>query len=257
MIYFHKILPYFLLPSTLAIILVLAGWLLKRKGITITGACVLVIFSMPITANALFRFLEAGEERMPASQANAADAIVVLSGAGLIERGKSKVIEWNNPNRFFGGVQLYNSGKAPLLVFTGGWLPWDALAHPEGEMLIKQATMMGIPVSSMITTEKVSNTEEEASAVAHILRDRWKKSPGVHGFNSPKVLLVTSAYHMPRAQLLFEKAGLVVVPFPVDFKSSPDSNLSLLSLLPSGGELDRSETAIHELYGRLYYWLKP
>jgi len=257
MIYLHKILPYLLMPSTVAILLIVAGCVLKRKGIVIAGWCVLFIFSIPITAGFLFGFLEAGEERIPASEAPAADAIVVLSGAGVTETGKSNVVEWQDPDRFFGGVQLYFSGKAPLLVFTGGWFPWEVSARPEGELLVEQAALMGVPASSMITTGRVSNTEQESDAVAKILRERRKESPDAHGGASPRVLLVTSAYHMPRARFLFEKAGLEVVPFPVDFRSSSAPALSFLKFLPNAGSLNASETAIRELYGRVYYRLKP
>lgn len=256
MIYLHKIIPFLLMPSTVAVLLIVAGWFLKRKGMAVAGACVLLIFSMPITAGVLFRFLEAGEERIPASEAPSADAIVVLSGAGVMETGKSKVVEWNDPDRYFGGVQLYFSGKAPLILFTGGWLPWTASARPEGEILVEQACLMGVPPSSLMTTRKVSNTEQEAIAVAQILRDRRKDSPGALGA-SPRIILVTSAYHMPRARMLFEKAGLEVVPYPVDFKTTTATTLSFLKFLPNASALDASETAVRELYGRIYYRLKP
>lgn len=257
MIYLHKILPYLVMPSTVAILLIVGGCVLKKRGIAIAGWSVLFIFSLQITAGALFYFLEARAERIPASEAPAADAIVVLSGACVSEIGKSKAVEWQDPDRFFGGVQLYFSGKAPLLVFTGGWFPWETSARSEGELLVEQAALMGVPATSMITTGRVSNTEEESNAVAKILRERRKESPDADRGTSLRVLLVTSAYHMPRARFLFEKAGLEVVPFPVDFRSSSTMALSFLRFLPNVGSLNASETAIRELYGRVYYWLKP
>lgn len=257
MIYLHKILPYFFLPFTLAILLMVAGWLLRKKAVIIAGLCVLYFFSIPITARYLFVFMEQGKERIAAAEAPSAEAIVVLSGAGASEKGKSKVIEWQDPDRFLGGVQLFFAGKAPVLVFTGGWLPWDAEARPEGEVLAEQACLMGVPANAIMTTGKVSNTEQEAGAVAQMIRDRRKEAGNVSGETKARILLVTSAYHMPRAQLLFERAGLEVVAFPVDFRTSPVASLSFFDLLPNSGALDASETAIREFYGRLYYRLKP
>ena len=69
------------------------------------------------------------------------------------------------------------------------------------------------------------------------------------------MLLVTSAFHMPRAQVLFERAGLTVVPFPVDFKVSAGGTVSVLDFLPSGGALAQTEMAMREGYGQLFYFV--
>ena len=244
------------MPSTLAIVLIGAGSILKKRRFVVAGLCILYIFSIPCTSSYLFAFLESGEKRIPAGEAPAADAIVVLSGAGLAEIGKHKVIEWQDPDRFNGGVQLYFSGKAPLLVFTGGWLPWDSSTRLEGDMLLEQALLMGIPASSILKTGKVLNTKEEADAVAGLLIDTIEKPYGKQKGTSVRILLVTSAYHMPRARMLFEKAGFEVVPFSVDFKSYSGSGFSFFKFLPNPAALSASETAIREIYGRLYYRFK-
>jgi uncharacterized SAM-binding protein YcdF (DUF218 family) len=67
------------------------------------------------------------------------------------------------------------------------------------------------------------------------------------------VLLVTSAFHMPRARRLFERAGMSVIPFPVDFKVSAARVISVLDFLPAAGALTQTEIAMREWYGRLYY----
>ena len=254
MIYAHKILPYLLMPLTLAMLLLASGFILKRRRVVLAGLCVLYVFSIPLTGDFLFHALERGTERISARESQTADAIVVLSGAGVVEKGRGKVIEWDDPDRFFGGVQLFHAGKAPLLIFTGGWLPWNAEARPEGELLAEQAVMQGVPAGCAVTTGKVSNTEQEADASAQLLREFRKNRGG--GSTTPRVILVTSAYHMQRARSLFERAGVEVVPFPVDFRNLPAGNFSLPALLPSASGLSASETAIREIYGRIYYWLR-
>ncbi len=47
--------------------------------------------------------------------------------------GVAAMSEWNDGDRFWGGIALYQAGKAPLLVFTGGWSPGQPNAKPEGE----------------------------------------------------------------------------------------------------------------------------
>ena len=70
-----------------------------------------------------------------------------------------------------------------------------------------------------------------------------------------KIILVTSAWHMPRAARLFRKAGVDFVPFPVDFQVDPKASLGLLDLLPRAGGLQMTESALREWYGTLFYAL--
>jgi len=71
-----------------------------------------------------------------------------------------------------------------------------------------------------------------------------------------KIILVTSAFHMPRARVLFEKEGFEVIPYPVDFKSlNPDSH-TFMDYLPNGQSLAKIELGLREVMGRLFYWLK-
>ena len=72
-----------------------------------------------------------------------------------------------------------------------------------------------------------------------------------------KIILVTSAFHMPRAQRLFENEGLEVVPYPVDFKSLTADSITFMDYLPHSRSLAKTELSLWEFMGRLYYWLKP
>lgn len=252
MIYLHKILPLFILPFQFALIWICVGLLLKKRILIFFGLGSLYIFSMPITANVLMRHLESGMERLTTDKVDPADAIVVLSGSGAQPKGKNAVVEWQDPDRFLGGVALLQSQKAPLLVFTGGWLPWNASARPEGDVLIEEAERMGISRDKLLTTGKVTNTAGEAAAVGKILHER-KLSSHSENQKKPTILLVTSAFHMQRAAKLFEREGLNVNMFPVDFRSSKSFSFSFFDLLPNAGALEVSETCMREIYGRLYY----
>ena len=65
---------------------------------------------------------------------------------------------------------------------------------------------MAIPYDHIFVSELVANTADEAVAVKKMALGN-------------NIILVTSAFHMPRAQMLFEKEGFEIVPYPVDFKS--------------------------------------
>lgn len=251
-IYLHKILPVFLLPLGITLLLVLAGLFLRRHSLIWLGVVALWLSSTPIISHIAARSVEGWAVRFQEADAPCVDAIVVLSGGRIIAPGVAAVSEWGDADRFYGGVELFKAGKAPLLVFTGGWLPWEPKAKLEGEILTEYAKALGVPVESIATTGAVVNTAEESQAVAALLAQKHSVSVGQRA--TPHILLVTSAFHMPRAQRLFERAGLVVSPFPVDFLVSADSELGVMDFLPSAGAMAESEMVWREMYGRLYYW---
>lgn len=147
---------------------------------------------------------------------------------------------------------MYRAGKAPWLVFTGGWVPWQPELAPEGEVLKVWAKSQGVPDSAIQVTGKVTNTAEEAAAVAALL----PKLPSVGGTRPKTIVLVTSAFHMQRAQRLFQQAGLQVLPYPVDFKVNAKDAFSAMNLLPSAGTWRYTETAWRELLGRAWYAMR-
>ena len=248
MLLLGKVLPFFVLPLGVSLILLLWGLARRRWRPMWAGFLILLFASNPVVGGYLMRSLEHWPERVPITEARTADAIVVLSAGRVIAPGKERVSEWVDANRFFGGVALFQAGKAPLLVFTGGWLPWEPSAALEGELLVHQAAALGVPVQQVAVTGKASNTADEAREVAQLLRAREIKSP--------RVLLVTAAFHLPRAAQLFREQGLLVEPFPVSFSQSQGRQWTIRDLVPSGAAVGQTEAALRELYGRAFYWVR-
>ena len=61
---------------------------------------------------------------------------------------------------------------------------------------------------------------------------------------------------MKRAKRIFEREGILVQPFPVDFKSYKNPNISIsnpLNWIPSASNLNKSSLAIREFIGRIVY----
>jgi len=239
----HKILPLLLLPPGLCVVLIVGGLVFRRRVLLWLGVIVLWVSSMPVVGDALMRQVEGGSGRISVSAINQADAIVVLSG--MVEQvAGAPYGEWGEAaDRFDGGVELYRAGKAPVVVFTGGQLPWQKQFVPEGELLARRAILSGVPESAIRISGIAGNTEEEAVAVRRMLKGN-------------RIVLVTSAYHMPRSVALFEQAGFTVEPYPVDFRVSGMKRLTVLDFLPSADGLEQSVTALRELMGRGYYFFK-
>ena len=84
MIYFHKILPTFVLPIILVIIVILIGLIKNKKKLIYIAIGVLYALSTPIFSNNFFKLVEGGEYKKPISAIDSAEAIVVISGMLVI-----------------------------------------------------------------------------------------------------------------------------------------------------------------------------
>ncbi|MDA1095486.1 MAG: YdcF family protein [Acidobacteria bacterium] len=243
-----KLLPLFVLPLGVCLILILWGLFRRRRGFIWAGVVVLLISSNPFVGRYAIRSAEGWAERRPVAQLATADAVVVLSAGRAVAPGPDAVSEWGDANRFFGGVEVFKAGKAPLLVFTGAWISWQPDAPREGDVLRTYAEAFGVPADNILVTDVVANTADEAREVLVVLGPRTAQLP--------RVILVTSAFHMPRAAAQFRAAGMTVDPFPVDFWFSAGTRTTALDFFPSVGALQQTHTALRELYGRAYYSLR-
>ena len=246
-----KILPLAVLPLGLSLILLLVGLIARRRWPFCTALMLLWVFSLGLVSEGLWRWLEAPWQRRAATVVPRVDAIVVLSGGHHPAPGAARVSEWDDPARFLAGLDLYRAGKAPRLLFTGGASPFRPGRPPEGQRYLQEARRLGIPAAAMASTPPVVNTAEEAIAIRQLLQR--SQSSAV----SKRILLVTSAFHMRRAQCLFERQGLTVLPFPVEFQARGRWSGPLwrdpTQWLPSARALDDSSRALRELIGRLVY----
>ena len=244
-IYLHKILPLLISPLFLFIALTLLYAIKLRLKVLFMSAVALSVLSTPIAAQFLWEILESDYTIKHAKSIMKSDAIVVLSGNGsIVNTEEGPIFQWGDPDRFFGGIALFKENKAPTLIFTGGQLPWDVGEKTEGDYLKGEAILQGVPEEHIYVTRAVQNTAQEADAVKALLHDE-----------NSKIILVTSAFHMPRAFKLFETTKLNVIPFPVDFKST-NKKRTIMSFIPSTGGLNGTFTGMREFLGRLYYRIR-
>ena len=245
MIYFHKILPLIVSPLFIILGLIILGLIIGSKKTSFMGLIVLVVCSLPIFSNRLIAYLEHNYQLKNISEVEKADAIVVLSGmVRTIQTNEVLSYEFSESvDRIFAGIDLFKENKAPSLILTRGTVPWS-VGKPEGEYLQDIAIKYGVPRKNILLTENVQNTDQEAKSVKKILT-----------IDAPKVILVTSAFHMPRAQKVFEEVGIRIVPFPVDFRNA-SSKLTFMHFMPSAKSIWETSFFVKEMIGRTYYNLK-
>ena len=228
-------------PLFVLVTFALIGLAMKRRWIGIGALALLWIISLPIVANKLWQHLEQNAVRPLAKSAPLSSAIVVLSGMTRVMQGEGGAVRgWaDGSDRFWAGLELYKTGRAPKLIFTGGQMSWINAPQSEGQWLRDQALSAGVSEADILVTRQVSNTSEEAQAVSQLL-------PG------HSILLVTSAFHVPRARAIFEATGFQVHPFPVDLRAA-QQDMTPMDFIPSAKALDKTTEAMREWLGRSFY----
>ncbi len=247
--FLSKLLPLIFSPLGIVLISLSFFFIRKRKKYIYAVLIILLTFSNYIISTTLWHLLEYPWKRLDYSLVKPADGIVVLSGGRHLPPGDSKIIEWSDPDRFFAGLELFRANKSSRLIFTGGASPYNSILPPEGDIYIREAINMGIPRKNLFTTKPVFNTIQEAKAVNRLLSDQ-------KNLKQKKIILVTSAFHMRRAKKIFEREGIIIQPYPVDFKTSNNflSNLdNIISWIPNSNNLKESSRAIREIIGIIIY----
>ena len=244
MIYLNKLLPIFASPLGLISFLIILGIFTKRTFYIVTALLFLWVTSLPIVSNSLLRFLERDYQVQTFNNVEDHDTVVVLSGmVRTIQDDGEVYYEFGEAvDRILAGISLIKDGKADRMILTRGQLPWS-LGVPEGEFLSNFAELNGVEAAKITLTRVVENTDDEAKAIAELIT------------SNEKLILVTSAFHMPRARKVFENQNILVTEFPVDFLSDA-SKLGILDFLPNASAFKDSSLFAREMIGRAYYSLK-
>ena len=134
--------------------------------------------------------------------------IVVLGGGTLSAQYPRQTVEVDQAgDRLIYAAQLYHQGKAEHLLLSGGRIDWISSGAPPAEDMAALLEMLGVPPQALWLESESRNTYENARNARLFLEPL-----GIR-----RILLVTSASHMPRSVALFEKQGFEVIPAPADF----------------------------------------
>ena len=244
MIYINKILPIIVSPLGLVIILLFFGVFRKRMLPSLIGLIILIILSLPIVSGQLIKLLEQDYRPTTPNETARADTVIVLSGMmTLIEKNDGIHYEFSEAvDRIFAGINLLKIGKAQKIILTRGKLPWS-VGVPEGEFLAEFIQSQGINPNRILLSEIVQNTNDEAKAISRMLP------------KNSEVILVTSAFHMPRAVKVFQNQNLKVIPYAVDFRSSV-KEINIIDFLPQASAFKDSNFYFREIIGRAYYSMR-
>jgi len=175
--------------------------------------------------------------------------IVVLGGGVYYSKDKAYLSQ-HSLQRVVKGYELYRKIETPI-VFSGGVAIGQNMIG-ESEVAAEWLSRMGVKKEDIIIENQARTTYENAVYVKRWLSDyNFDMSIDTQGKIDNRVYLVTSALHLPRSVLVFEKQGVDVI--PISSGIAIDHQSSWLDYLPNRGSLTANMMAAHEWLGLLWY----
>ncbi|MCS0505237.1 YdcF family protein [Ancylobacter mangrovi] len=247
--YASKIAWMVAVPSTFLTLLALVGLMLmpwfRRLGLTLAalGAIGIAVAGLGPLGRVLMHELE---QRFPQYEGEGpVTGVIVLGGAELTEitasRGQPSFNE--SAEREFALADLSRRYPQARLVFVGGSGQILGSTMQEAAVVRRALGQLGVDPARVTFETRSRNTAENARNARELLEpqpgERW--------------LLVTSAFHMPRAVGCFRAAGFPVIAYPVDFRTTDRLSFGLFSSVSEG--LDFVDRSVREWVGlAVYYW---
>jgi uncharacterized SAM-binding protein YcdF (DUF218 family) len=173
---------------------------------------------------------------------------VVLGGIGDVDLRLKKLNFSYGADRLLQVLPLYHNGRVEKIVFTGGSGSVEFPEKREGLYVQKYLRSIDMPDSALIIESQSKNTYENAINTKKILDSLNMSGP---------MLLVTSAYHMPRALAVFKKAGFTNLTPYITNKSSGVRRYTFDHLfLPNPAAAMKFDELVHEMAGYIIYKIR-
>lgn len=238
-------------PLLLFLGLLLSGlallWFTRKqtlgKLVTSAGVCLLIFFSLGIISETSLRPLErqypplnlttSAAASLPASLATV-KWVVVLGGGAWSDSQRPALSNLFAPSlaRVVEAVEIYRRIPGSKLIFSGGKL---GPSESEAILMARAAKLLGVAEQDILIEPESKDTETQAVNIKPLV-------------GTDEFILVTSAWHMPRAMALFKKAGLSPIPAPANYETGTHGIRSV-DLLPNPDGLTKIGIAIHEYVG--------
>ncbi|HXN33592.1 MAG TPA: YdcF family protein, partial [Polyangiaceae bacterium] len=218
--FLSKTLDALLSPLTWSVVLIAIGLFwpgpsIRRRLCAVAGLAVLLLFSFEPLANALERTLERSATRTYRADI-VYDAVILLGGVVDRSAASGEPSYNDNVERLIVTYDLLRTNHARRVIVSGGVLDPAAPNLVEAEVLARQLVDWGIARDRITIEPHSRNTYENAVESRRI----------AEGSGWTRLLIVTSAFHMPRALGCFRAVGLAVDTLPVDYRAYDPARFS-------------------------------
>jgi len=232
-------------PFNWLIVLLLIACMVKKRSLKKT-ALILALFVFIVFGNAaLLNWYAKTWQPKPVVPSPSAEYSCGIVPGGFASPDADANGYFNaTADRFIQAVKLYKTGHIKHILISGGNGKINDNNFREAAYVKGELITFGVPDSVIFTEDKANNTNENAIYSKQIL-------DSLH--LTPPYLLITSAFHMPRAALVFKKAGVDVVPFPCNYNIGRGS-FSAWDLIPTPSTLLGWDAFLKETVG--YWWYR-
>jgi len=240
---FVLVMPLTIITACLLVSLFAKPSKLKRKFF-ITAIVLLLFFSNEFIINEIFLIWE--PPPIPFNEINHQyDLAIILTGVvDLTPPINDRIFFNKGADRIIHPLYLYHQGKIRQFLIAGGSGALIKRERPESEIIEEFLKSFDVPEQDIIIETNSRNTHQSAVNTAKMIKE---------GFGNQTILLVTSAFHMPRSLACFKKVNLNVTPFTTDFYGQERRFTLDRLLIPSTGALSKWTIFIHEIVGIISY----
>lgn len=247
-----KILSFLVDPLSWILIILVVAFFIKKESLKrllrITAISLTLFFSSPLILNLVNNYWSM--KQISVSEVTKTYDVAIILG-GFLETDIYNLNEFklsNSADRLAKTMELYKMGKVKKILISSGSGLILYPGYKEGLVAKKFLIQMGFPEQDVWVETVSRNTHENAIESKKILEQN-------NAMNN--LLLITSAYHMPRALACFKKEGIDPDCFAVDGISGNgiDWKNPVEYLIPSSACFYRWEQLLHEFMGYMSYKL--
>lgn len=239
-----SLLSFLLSPLLWVLIMILAGFLFRKKNYKrtcwILAGILFLVFGNGWLLNWYARQFQPAPVKLKPG---------TTYSCGIIPGGfASPDIDGNGvfnstADRFIQALKLFKQGHITHIIVSGGNGKKELKTFREAAWVKQEFITMGVPDSLIFVEDQSNNTAENVANTKSILETRRL---------APPYLLISSAHHLPRASVLYQKSGINIVAYPCSYIAGRGIS-TIADLKPDIGVLQTWSVYLKETAGYLWY----